>query len=155
MWKHTLLSVALMSLLLGCAKKEDEDLVAYVEQIQTLQKYNQQVNRVLSQLTEEPENVTDLRWMYQLMDEYEAAVKKLASPKTSRVRAIHGMYDRAFPKARRRLTDMTEANQFSLHKTKVAFEMLKKEIMGKVYLPLQGLLERFDLQDQYSMEWPS
>jgi len=155
MWKNIFLPVVLLLPVLGCGAKEDEDVVSYVKQIEVLQRYNRQVNSILTQLTEEPESIADLQPMYELMDEYEAAVKTLEQPKTSRVRAIHGMYERAFPKARRQLTDMTEPNQFSLHKTKVAFEMLKKEITGKVYLPLQGLLERFDLQDQYSIEWSS
>lgn len=155
MWKNIFLSVVLLLPVLGCGAKENEDVVSYVKQIEVLQKYNRQVNSILTQLTEEPESITDLQPMYRVMDDYEAAVKKLEQPKTSRVRAIHGMYERAFPKARRQLTDMTEPNQFSLHKTGAAFELLKKEVTGKVYLPLEGLLERFDLQDQYSIEWPT
>lgn len=155
MWKNILLSVVLLLPVLGCGAKEDEDVVSYVKQIEVLQKYNRQVNSILTQLTEEPESIADLQPMYELMDEYEAAVKKIEQPKTSRVRAIHGMYERAFPKARRQLAEITEPNQFSLHKTGVAFEMLKKEITGKVHLPLEGLLERFGLQEQYSIEWPT
>lgn len=157
MLKNALLVVVLLPLVLaGCSKNEDEDLIAYIGQIELLQqKYHPQIDVYLTQLLEEPEIIEDLQPMYQFIDDYEADLLKVARPKTRRLQAIHGLYGRTFPEARRQLTKMTEPNQYSLQKTKVAFEAVKKGIMEKVYPPIQGLLKEFGLQDQYSLEWPS
>ena len=155
MLKKAIILVVLVSLVLvGCSKKEDEDLIAYLKQFEPLQEYNRQAQKYLTDLTDEPEMVEDLQSMYKLIDDYEAAVLNLIRPKTSRMQAIHGIYVRTFPKARRQLTKMTEPNQYSLQKTRVAYEILKKEITGTFYPPIQALLEEFELQDQYSVSWP-
>lgn len=155
MSKKAIILVVLVPLvLIGCSKKEDEDLVAYVKQFEPLQEYNRQAQKYLTDLTDEPEMVEDLQSMYKLIDDYEAAVLNLTRPKTSRIQAIHGIYVRTFPQARRQLTKMTEPNQYSLQKTKVAYEKLKGEITGKLYPPIQALLEEFGLQDQYPVAWP-
>ena len=144
MSKKAIILVVLVPLvLIGCSKKEDEDLVAYVKQFEPLQEYNRQAQKYLTDLTDEPEMVEDLQSMYKLIDDYEAAVLNLTRPKTSRIQAIHGIYVRTFPQARRQLTKMTEPNQYSLQKTKVAYEKLKGEITGKArWQLLERLKER-------------
>ena len=150
----TILVILIPLVLFGCSKKEDEDLVGYVKQLEGLQEYNRMVEVYLTQLVEEPEILEDLQPMYQLIDDYEAAVLNLQRPRTSRMQAIHGIYIRAFPKARRQLTKMTEPNQYSLQKTKVAYQNLKEEIIEKLYPPILGLLKEFGLQDQHTVAWP-
>jgi len=155
MLKNANILVVLIPLVLvGCSKKEDEDLIAYVKQFEPLQEYNRQAQEYLTELTDEPEMIENLQPMYKLIDDYEAEVLNLIRPKTSRINAIHGIYVRAFPKARRQLTKMAEPNQYSLQKTRVAYETLKEEITGTFYPPIQALLKEFGLQDQYSVTWP-
>ncbi len=142
------------SIITGCSKGEDIDLIAYLEELSRIEKYPRQLEEYDKMLKETPDSIATLEPMYKFIDEYETAVKSIVSPQTNRVRAINGLYERCFKEAKRQLTNATKPDQYSILRTGDAFSKIRDVVVEKVHPNIRGMLEEFNLQDKYSVEWP-
>ena len=146
------LMVVLLVGLFACAKSGEEAL-SYAQQIARLQHYNETLEQYLKSLETDPEGKGAVTGVAQLLENYKADLLKIPKPVDSKLRAIHGRYERNIATSRRRLLPPDDlAFGIQAHR---AIAGLKEDIRDSIYPVIRELLDEHDLGDRVSLKWPS
>jgi len=100
------LMVVLLVGLFACAKSGEETL-NYAQQIAALQHYNETLEKYLKSLEIDPEGKGEVTGVAQLLENYKADLLKIPKPVDSKLKTIHGRYERSIATSQRRLLPRT------------------------------------------------
>ena len=146
------LMVVLLVGLFACAKTGEETL-GYAQQIAGLQHYNETLEQYLKSLEIDPEGKGAVTQIAQLLENYKADLLKIPKPMDSKLKSIHGRYERNIATSQKRLLPPDDlAFAIQAHR---AIMGLKENIKDSIYPILRELLEQHNLGDRVSLKWPS
>jgi hypothetical protein len=146
------LMVVLLVGLFACAKIGEETL-SYAHQIARLQHYNETLEKYLKSLETDPEGKGSVTQVAQLLESYKADLAKIPRPVDSKLRAIHGRYERNIATSRRRLLPPDDL-AFAIQARR-AIMGLKEDIKDSIYPVVRELLDENNLGGRVSLKWPS
>ncbi|MFH1008016.1 MAG: hypothetical protein V1800_11035, partial [Candidatus Latescibacterota bacterium] len=137
-------------LFVGCiaCAKTGEETIRYAQQIGKLQHYNETLERYLKSLEADPDGRGEVTQVAQLLQRYKADLLKIPRPSDSKLKAIHGRYERSIANCQKRLLP-PEDMAFSLQAQR-AIGGLKEDVKDGVYPMILELLGQLNLRDRVS-----